>query len=71
MEFVFVFYHLRPLPVVLDACPLERELFDFDGDGTAGLGFDYGNVVFTLCEGICRCVEFVLERVGYLKNAID
>ena len=50
MEFVFVFDHLRTLPIVLDACSLEGELFDFDGDGTAGLCFDDGNVVFGLAK---------------------
>ncbi len=48
MKLVFVFDHLGSLPIVLDARSLERELFDFHGDWTPGLSFDYGNIIFRL-----------------------
>mmetsp|Transcript_17946 Transcript_17946/g.36063 ORF Transcript_17946/g.36063 Transcript_17946/m.36063 type:complete len:116 (-) Transcript_17946:525-872(-) len=51
MEFIFVFDHLRALPIILNAGALEGELFDLDGDGAACLGFDDGDVVFGLCGG--------------------
>lgn len=57
MEFILVLDHLGTLPIVLDAGALEGELFYLDGDGTAGLGFDYGNVVFGLWGGDKKCDE--------------
>mmetsp|Transcript_2666 Transcript_2666/g.4347 ORF Transcript_2666/g.4347 Transcript_2666/m.4347 type:complete len:245 (+) Transcript_2666:854-1588(+) len=48
MKLVFVFHHLGSLPIVLDACSLKRELFDFDRDWTTSLSFDNGNVIFRL-----------------------
>lgn len=48
VELVLVLDHLGPLPVVLDACPLEAELFDFDGDGAPSLRLDDSDVILRL-----------------------
>mmetsp|Transcript_32902 Transcript_32902/g.60302 ORF Transcript_32902/g.60302 Transcript_32902/m.60302 type:complete len:249 (+) Transcript_32902:246-992(+) len=50
VQLILVLHHLRSLPVVLDACSLERKLFNFYRDRASGLCFNDSNVVFRLAS---------------------
>ena len=48
VKFVLVLDHLRSLPIVLNTSALQGKLLHLNRDGTAGLGFNNGNVIFRL-----------------------
>lgn len=48
VDLVLVLHHLRPLPVILDAGALQRELFHLDRDRSPGLSLNDSNIILRL-----------------------
>ena len=59
VKFILVFDHLWPLPIVLDAGALKRELFHLYRYWTTSLCFNHCNIIFRLKMTAQKMIEHI------------